>query len=122
MGYANGQLMADEIATNAQGMYDYLLGQLGTFLRQYGVPESIIKKVQDTALNLANWALDLNWKIAEPFTPARYDEEMKGIADGSGGKVDYLKLRRINMFPELTQAACTIVGAWGPATKNHHLL
>ena len=26
-----------------------------------------------------------------------------------------------NLFPELIKAACTIVGAWGPATKNGDL-
>lgn len=114
--------MAEEIASNTVNMYAYLLDQLGAFLTKYGVPKFIIKKIQDVALNLVNWALDLNWKIAEPFTPGRYDEEMQGIAAGAQGKVDYQTLKRLNMFPELIQAACTIVGAWGPATKNHHLL
>jgi hypothetical protein len=27
-------------------------------------------------------------------------------------------LRRINFFPEITKAACTIVGAWGSATED----
>lgn len=34
-----------------------------------------------------------------------------------GGKLSYLNIRRLNMFPELTQAACSIVGAWGVATN-----
>jgi len=47
---------------------------------------------------------------------------MQGIADGSAGKVDYDLLRRINMIPEITQAACTVLGAWGVATENNTLL
>ena len=27
-----------------------------------------------------------------------------------------------NILPELTQAHCTVVGAWGPATKDNRLL
>jgi len=38
------------------------------------------------------------------------------MADGSG--YDFTQLVRVHMFPELTQAACTMVGAWGDATKN----
>lgn len=47
---------------------------------------------------------------------------MNGIADGSDGKVDLLLLRRVNIIPELTQAVCTIVGAWTPSTKDNKLL
>jgi hypothetical protein len=103
-------------------MVDYLLNQLGDILAQYSVPKFLINKIKSWAKDLGFWALDLNWKIAEPYTPLRYDEEFKGIAAGSNGKVDYDDLRRINMIPELTQAACTIVGAWGPATLDSHLL
>jgi hypothetical protein len=49
---------------------------------------------------------------------------MQGIADGSNGLVDVQLLRRGNMVPELTQAACTILGAYGEATadgKLYHL-
>jgi len=46
---------------------------------------------------------------------------MQGIADGSGGKVDIDLLRRVNMIPEITQAACSVIGAWGPATADNKL-
>ena len=46
---------------------------------------------------------------------------MQGIADGSGGKVDVDLLRRINLIPELTQAACTVLGAWGSSTADNAL-
>ena len=51
-------------------------------------------------------------------------DEFKGIADGSGGLVSEDLIRRINMVPELVQAACTIFGAFGNATadgKLYHL-
>jgi hypothetical protein len=68
--------------------------------------------------------LDINYYVASPFTPQRYLDEMKGMADGSKGVIDYTLLRRINFLPELSKAHCTVVGAWGPATidgKIYHL-
>lgn len=73
---------------------------------------------------VANIILDLNYFVTIPFTPSRFFEEMQGIADGSNGKIDYLKLRRVNYFPELIKASCSIVGVWGSATiggKLYHL-
>lgn len=122
MGQAFGDLMQDEISENAAKMYKYLGAQMEKALSDIGFPESIIQSLFPTALKLFNWVLDLNWWIAEPYTPRRYDEEMRAIALGSNGKVDYETLRRINMIPELTQAACTIIGAWGPATEGGKLL
>jgi len=46
---------------------------------------------------------------------------MRGIADGYRMKA-YKDIRRLNMFPELTQAACTVLGAWGPATTDQKLI
>jgi hypothetical protein len=45
---------------------------------------------------------------------------MQGIADGSG--LDYNQIRRINLFPELIRATCTMAGTWGSATASGHLL
>lgn len=76
------------------------------------------------ALPLIFAALDLNWMVAQWYVPKRFKDEMKGIVAGSKGKVNYLKFRRINMVPELTRAACTILGVHGTATadgKMYHL-
>jgi hypothetical protein len=42
------------------------------------------------------------------------------MAAGSG--VDVQTIRRANIMPELTQAHCTVFGAWGPATVGNKLL
>jgi hypothetical protein len=42
------------------------------------------------------------------------------MSEGSGVPFDDLK--RMNILPELTQARCTVVGAWGVATKDNRLL
>jgi multidrug efflux pump subunit AcrB len=61
--------------------------------------------------------LDLNIHITKRYTNPRYYEEIKGIAQGSGGKIRVKDIARINMIPELIKAACTIAGVWGPASK-----
>jgi hypothetical protein len=65
--------------------------------------------------------LDLNYQITLPFIPQRFIDEFKGIADGSNGKVSESMLIRANMLPELTQAACTVLGAFGDATADNKL-
>lgn len=92
------------------------------FLDQFGVPAVVsIGLYEKYLLPAAYWLLDLNWSIALPYVPQRYIDEMQGIVDGSGGKVDGDLLRRINMVPELTQAACSVLGAWGPSTVGNAL-
>ena len=46
---------------------------------------------------------------------------MKGIAEGSNGTVSETMVIRANMLPELTQAACTVFGAYGAATADNKL-
>jgi len=48
------------------------------------------------------------------YTPKRWEEELSGVAEGASMRPGTVK--RINLLPELTRAACTILGAWGPAT------
>lgn len=82
--------------------------------------------------------LDLNWYVAKKYTPERFDEEIRVIfnfflfffnffiyniqAIAEGSNFNYVTLRRLNMFPELTKASCTIIGAWGKSTENNKLL
>jgi hypothetical protein len=84
----------------------------------------MIDYIWEKGLPVAFTVLDWNFNIARPYIPQRYIDEMQGIADGSNGTVDGNLLRRINMIPELVQAACTITGVYGDATadgKLYHL-
>lgn len=67
--------------------------------------------------------LDLNYLIAVAFTPRKYIDEWKGMADGSGGSITLESIRRANFIPEIIKARCSIVGAWGAASKDklYHL-
>lgn len=64
--------------------------------------------------------LKFNALITRKYTPKRFQEELDGMAEGSG--VDRDALVEINMIPEYTKAGCSILGAWGKATKNNELL
>lgn len=58
--------------------------------------------------------------MTKPYTPPHFYEELRGISDGA--QIDYMELVRVQMLPELIQAACSMYGAWGPAIKNGTLL
>jgi len=60
------------------------------------------------------------WKLRtispETTHHSTFFDELKGIADGSG--MDYTSLINIHMLPELIQASCSMVGAWGKAVHS----
>ena len=53
---------------------------------------------------------------AIPRIPQYYLDELQGVADASGVNLDDLK--RVSIFPEAIRAACSIMGAWGPAVHS----
>jgi len=59
------------------------------------------------------------YEMTRFYTPDYWFEEIRGLADGSG--MDYNRMLEIHMFPELIQAACSMVGAWGDATAQSAL-
>jgi hypothetical protein len=71
-------------------------------------------------MQIANIAMDVNWKIAYKYIPDRFIDEMAGISAGSG--IDESTIKRANMLPELTKAHCTVVGSWNEGSKDGRLL
>jgi isopenicillin-N N-acyltransferase like protein len=61
-------------------------------------------------------ALDFTREVTEPFTRQAYFDEVRGLSDATG--IDYDLLYRLQMFPELTKAACSFFGAWGSAVAK----
>lgn len=84
------------------------------------LPKFLAERVTKGTVGLLKTLLDLNVVITKKYTNARYYQEIKGIADGSGHSVTDIK--RINLLPELIKAACTVVGLWGDATENSSTL
>ena len=116
MGYAYGTLFKNEIKfvlTAVEGFYEIAstwVNDLPAWMR------NLTDHPKKTA-----WLGTLFEQIATSrYTPQRYFDEMKGIADASG--IDYDRLVRLNLFPELIRASCSIIGVWGPASKTGDLL
>lgn len=84
------------------------------------LPKWLRHDIGQTGVALAKKLLDLNYIITKKYTPKRWDDEMKGIAKGSG--IPVKTWRRINLIPELLKASCSIGGWWGPATKTGQLI
>ena len=53
------------------------------------------------------------------YGSALHRAELEGLADGAN--VPRALVRRVHMLPELTKADCSMVGAWGSATKDGKL-
>jgi hypothetical protein len=63
--------------------------------------------------------LDAAWKAIQPHTDPRFQEELRGLADGTGIPID--QLRRAHALPVIADYACSSIAAWGTATKDGHL-
>jgi hypothetical protein len=115
MGLAFGQMMKAELTELVPNFFKYIDAQLESYLSK--LPEAVRDFIVTYGLE---GALDLTIDATKPFTPARFLDEMKGMADGSG--VSYQTIMRMNAFPELTKAACSMFGAWGNSTGGKGLL
>lgn len=100
MGYAHGRLLTEGVK--------HLYGvSLYRFMFGIGMrPEQI----------------DEVWAKAEPYVPAADLEEMRGLADGTGGAISLDDVKRLHIVPEITEWHCTFFAAWGEATRNGNLI
>jgi hypothetical protein len=81
-----------------------------------------------TALKLAqtadpkrysNESLDTAWKAIQPHTDPRFQDELRGLAAGTGLSIEVL--RRGHALPVVGDYSCSSIAAWGAATKDGHL-
>jgi len=112
MGLAQGQLLGPVLREFVERSWIYLKSNAVQAMTDDRVPLWAKSLIAEHGMERA-----LDWTIEKTanYTPASYVDELKGIADGSG--VDYDKLYRLNMFPELTKAQCSFFGAWGTAVR-----
>jgi len=101
MGYAFGQIFGDEIQANMNNMLEYGKSKVEELGRKLNISDEYSDAVWEDIEPILFDLLDENYEIAEQWIPQRFKDELQGIADGSGGKVDFELLRRINMLPEL---------------------
>ncbi|EGG23749.1 acid ceramidase-like protein [Cavenderia fasciculata] len=119
MGYAHGQLLAPKIQKMIPLFFQYGELSIAQFVEKFSdrIPKVLLEIIEKLGLEAA---LDYIIEETRPFTPPYFYEELKGLADGSG--VSYTLLLQVHMFPELTKAACSIIGAWGDATDEEFRL
>uniref|UniRef100_A0A6B2L4U1 Acid ceramidase N-terminal domain-containing protein n=1 Tax=Arcella intermedia TaxID=1963864 RepID=A0A6B2L4U1_9EUKA len=111
MGYAHGQLLKDLVDEFIPQVMQYLEDKVGTVLQF--LPVWLQKIIEVEGLYAA---LELTYYATREYVDQRWIDEIQGIADGSG--LDYQSIANLHVFPELIQAACSIVGAWGDSIKN----
>jgi len=111
MGLAQGQLVKSFVDDLVPAVEKYLEEQVEQSLNF--LPEWLQEYIAEEGVNAA---LDVTYYATRDYTPSYFFDEIKGLSDGSG--IDYQTLIDVHMLPELTQAACTMVGAWGEAIKN----
>jgi isopenicillin-N N-acyltransferase like protein len=121
MGKAFGEMFKEEMEIVLNDFYDYYMDQLETVLAKK-LPKFMAEKVTGGVRSLLKKILDLNIRITKKYTNPRYYEEIKGIAAGTGKKHTAHDVARLNMFPELIKAACTVAGVWNAATANKQTL
>lgn len=66
--------------------YGYYMGQLEKILEKK-LPAFLSQKITGGTEKLLKRILDLNIRITKRYTNKRYFEEIKGVAQGSGGKI-----------------------------------
>jgi len=117
MGYAQGSLMKPMILEMYNEFFAYIEDQGDANPYFNLLPEFLKKMIAEDGIEAA---LEYEVLITSPYVPKYFTEEIRGLADALG--MPYTKVHEFNMFPELIKASCSIVGAWGNATKDGGLL
>jgi len=114
MGLAQGALLGEKIKQFYSEVLDWIESQADSWIPF--LPKFIVKMILQYGIEAV---LDLTFYMTEDYIPQYFLDEIKGIADSSG--IDYMYIARINMFPELIKAHCSMIGAWDSAVgkKNH---
>lgn len=93
------------------------LGQLMQPEIQRYIPAALEGFKQELKLNDA--ALDQVWATMAAYTDDRFEQELVGLADGSGLPVR--TLQHVHCLPLLMPYSCSSIAAWGAATEDGHL-
>lgn len=111
MGFAQGTLLKKQINDIVPQVEQYIDKQIEDNIQFF--PQWLRDLIAEAG---SFAALEATYWLTEAYIEQRFLDEIKGISDASG--VDYMKLVRIHMLPELIQASCSMFGAWGPAVQH----
>lgn len=116
MGYAMGELFYTEM-NEAITVFQEFIFNLGTVF--IGVFPPFMQEWELSSDGILEMGLHFIEVSTKHYTPQRFYDELNGLSMATGIPVN--SLLQINLFPELTRATCTILGAWGPATPTGDL-
>jgi hypothetical protein len=94
--------------------------QLGTLVAdqmQTFIPKAMAGLTAE--LNVSHDDLCEVWSRTAAFTDDRVEQEMAGLADGSGMRL--AQLQAMHAVPLLMPYSCSSIAAWGDATEDGHL-
>lgn len=111
MGYAHGQMLKEPILALFGESMQYFEREAQKYVKQ--LPPWLAEIIAQLGVDAA---LDATYALTKDFIPQRFKDEAQGLADALG--VDYLQVMRINLFPEMIQAACSMMGAWGASIAS----
>ena len=121
MGKAFGQMFEKELKEQLNSFMKYYDDMLVDAVKSNKkIPAFLRNTLADLTPKALETVLDLNVEITRKYTNPRYLEEARGMADGA--KMGVKPLLRLNVFPELVKAACTVAGIWGDASKSRNTL
>ena len=99
----------------------YQMGwQLGRLMReeiQQFVPAVVAGFKKE--LRATDETLDLAWATTAGYTDARVQQQLVGLAEGSGQPVRLIQ--HVHCLPLLMPYSCSSIAAWGAATEDGHL-
>lgn len=98
MGYAQGRLCADEVRYLAEK----------------------VAKVMMLGMDCSPQKADATWALYQKHMRPEYEEELRGLADGSG--VPLKDIERGHALPDISEWHCTFFAAAGPATAHHDVI
>lgn len=105
-GYAHGELMKEEITEMYSTMLGWIYGQIDAHIQS--LPAWLRNVIEKDGVEAA---LEVTYWLTKPYIPQHFLDEVSGIANATGLDHDYVM--RIQLFPSLIQAACSMMGAWG---------
>lgn len=111
MGFAHGELLKAQVNALIPEVFDWIFSQIEPYIAFLPVP--LQKAIEELGVH---GALDLTYELTKDYIPDYFMQEMQGIADGSGLRMQ--QVVQLMMFPELIKAGCSMYGAWGNATAQ----
>jgi hypothetical protein len=133
-GFAHGALLVNEITAFIGPELDQFFRDkiLNIDLDKLKEPWRTLLKLLQPYLAPEVFAWALNWVFSQEVTyiPQESLDEMRGIADGvcsqqgnaCNATAVYVRVRAINLLPELIQMTCTSFGAWDSASSTGGLI